>query len=176
VNVLSFGDQLPVLGRGVWIADSARVIGDVVLGDEVNVWYGSVLRGDVGSIRVGARSNVQDLTMIHVTGGEANTEVGQDVTIGHRAVIHGATVEDGCLIGIGAILLDGCRIGEGSVVGAGAVVTPGTVIPPRSLVLGMPARVVRAASDAERAMGVTGARHYTELAAFYATRVRPVEH
>lgn len=139
-------------------------MGDVHLGDGANVWYGSVLRGDVMPIRVGARTNIQDLTVVHVTSGEYPTHIGHDVTVGHRAIIHGCTVGDFCLIGMGAILLDGAEIGDYSLIGAGAVVTPGTKIPPGSLVLGSPGRVVRQVSDEEREGFVDSARHYVELA------------
>lgn len=162
--VRPFDGRAPVLGKGVYLADTAVVIGDVVLGDESSLWFSAIARGDVGSIRIGKRTNVQDLTMIHVTGGAADTEIGDEVTIGHRAVLHGCRVGDGCLIGIGAILLDHCVIGEGSVVGAGALVTPNTRVPPRSLVLGTPARVVRPARDDEARMGIEGAARYVELA------------
>jgi carbonic anhydrase/acetyltransferase-like protein (isoleucine patch superfamily) len=165
--VHAFRGATPHLGRDVFLAETAVVIGEATLGDEASVWFQSVVRADVGWIRIGKRTNVQDLSMIHVTGGVANTEIGDDVTIGHRVVIHGCRVEDGCLIGIGAVILDGAVVGEGSVVGAGAVVTPGTKIPPRSLALGCPARVVRPATDEERQMGVEGARRYVELARAY---------
>lgn len=165
--VRAFGGHTPVLGRDVYLAETATVIGDVVLGDEASVWFNAIVRGDVGKIVIGKRTNVQDLTMIHVTGGEADTTVGDDVTIGHRVVLHGCRVGDGCLIGIGAILLDHVVIGDGSVVGAGALVTPGTKIPPRSLVLGSPARVVRPLRDEDARMGIDGALRYLELARRY---------
>jgi carbonic anhydrase/acetyltransferase-like protein (isoleucine patch superfamily) len=165
--VQAFRGKTPRLGERVFLADGAVVIGEATLGDDASLWFHSVVRADVGWIRIGKRTNVQDLSVIHVTGGAANTEIGDQVTIGHRAVLHGCRVEDGCLIGIGAVVLDGAVVGEGSVIGAGAVVTPGTRIPPRSLVLGCPAKVVRPASDAEARMGVEGAEHYVELAESY---------
>lgn len=163
--VQPFAGIAPRIGRDVYLAESATVIGDATLGDEASIWFNSIVRADVGWIRIGKRTNVQDLTMIHVTGGVANTEIGDDVTIGHRVVVHGCRIEDGCLIG--AVVLDGAVIGEGSVVGAGAVVTPGTKIAPRSLALGCPARVVRPASDEEARMGIEGAVRYVELARAY---------
>ena len=151
----------------MFIAETAAVIGDVVVGDEASIWYGAVLRGDVMPIRIGARTSIQDGTVVHVTGGRFGTTIGSDCTIGHAAIIHACTVEDWCLIGMGAILLDGCRIGRGSLVGAGAVVTPGTIVPPDSLVIGAPARVKRPTSDAERQQIDYGAAHYVELARAY---------
>ncbi len=142
----------PVPG-GAWVAANAVVTGDVSLGPDAGVWFGCVLRGDDAPLSVGPRSNIQDLTMIHADVGVPNS-IGAGVTVGHRAVLHGAAVEDGCLIGMGAILLSGSRIGAQSLVAAGAVVKEGFVVPPRSLVAGVPARIVRTLSDEElRAIG-----------------------
>ncbi|HEY1815840.1 MAG TPA: gamma carbonic anhydrase family protein [Kofleriaceae bacterium] len=157
----------PALGRGVFLAETCAVIGDVIIGDESSIWYGTVVRGDVMPIRIGARTSVQDNTVVHVTSGFSGTTIGDDCTIGHAAIIHACTVEDGCLIGMGSILLDGARIGRGSLVGAGALVTPGTDIPPNSLVLGSPARVKRSIDDKEREQIAYGATHYVELARRY---------
>jgi carbonic anhydrase/acetyltransferase-like protein (isoleucine patch superfamily) len=157
----------PELGRGVFLAETCAVIGDVVIGDESSIWYGTVIRGDVMPIRIGARTSVQDNTVVHVTSGFSGTTIGNDCTIGHAAIIHACVVEDFCLIGMGAILLDGARIGRGSLVGAGALVTPGTDIPPHSLVLGSPARVKRSIDDKEREQIAYGATHYVELARRY---------
>jgi carbonic anhydrase/acetyltransferase-like protein (isoleucine patch superfamily) len=157
----------PTVGRDVFLAETCAVIGDVELGDEVSVWYGTVIRGDVMPIRIGARTNVQDGTIIHVTSERFGTTIGTDCTIGHAAIIHACTVEDFCLVGMGSILLDGCVIGSGSLVGAGALVTPGTAIPPNSLVLGSPARVRRAVNEAEREQIRYGGQHYVELARDY---------
>lgn len=171
--VLPFGDRTPRIQPGVYLAPTATVIGDVHLAEDASVWFGSVLRGDVGTIRVGKRTNIQDLTMVHVTGGEGaghphfDTELGDEVTVGHRCVVHGCRIEDGCLLGIGCVVLDGAVVGEGSVVGAGAVVTPGTKIPPRSMVLGIPAKVRRPLSDEEELMGRQGAARYAELSRAY---------
>ena len=144
-------DRSPSLGRNVFIAETAVVIGDVTLDDDVSIWYGTVVRGDVNSIRIGARSNVQDNCTIHVTRDRFGTVLHEEVTIGHGVVLHGCVVERGALIGIGARVLDGAVVGERSLVGAGALVTPGTRIPPRSLVLGAPARVVRPLDESEAA-------------------------
>ena len=163
--LLRFEDQSPRLADDVFVAPGAVVIGDVVAGAGTSFWYNVVVRGDVCPIRFGDRVNVQDLTMVHVTSDEAPCVVGDDVTIGHQAVLHGCTVERGCLIGMGAIVLDHAVIGAESLVAAGAVVTPRTVIPPRSLVLGSPARVKRTLRDDEVANLYTSARHYVTLAA-----------
>lgn len=157
----------PTIGRGVLLAETCAVIGDVVIGEESSIWYGTVVRGDVMPIRVGARTSIQDNTVIHVTSERFGTTIGSDCTIGHSAIIHACTVEDLCLVGMGAILLDGCRIGRGSLVGAGALVTPGTDIPPNSLVVGSPAKVKREVNDKEREQILYGAAHYVELARRY---------
>jgi len=165
--IRGFGGKRPVLGRGVFLAETCAVIGEVEIGDESSIWYGTVLRGDVMPIRIGARTSVQDGTVVHVTGGSFGTTIGSDCTIGHNAIVHACIVEDRCLIGMGAVVLDGARIGRGSLVGAGALVTPGTDIPPDSLVLGSPARVKRPVSDKEREQIRNGAAHYVELARRY---------
>jgi carbonic anhydrase/acetyltransferase-like protein (isoleucine patch superfamily) len=135
-------DRLPSAGARVMLAAGAALVGDVRLADDTSVWYGCVLRGDLAPITVGPRSNVQDGTVIHV-GDDAPCELGADVVVGHRAMLHACRVEDACLIGMQSTVLDGAVIGAGSVIGAGALVTQRTVIPPRSLVLGAPAKVVR---------------------------------
>lgn len=162
-----FDGHLPRLGVDVFIADSARVIGKVELGDHVNIWFGAVLRGDVGKITIGARSNIQDLVCVHMTLGVSDAVIGADVTIGHGAIVHGAVVGDGCLIGMGSILLDNANVGAECIVGAGAVLTANKQIPPRSLVLGNPARVVRELRADEMEQGRRGAERYLELAAHY---------
>jgi carbonic anhydrase/acetyltransferase-like protein (isoleucine patch superfamily) len=139
----------PKLGRDVFIAPNATVIGDVELGDESGVWFGAVLRGDYYPIRVGARTNIQDNSVVHITAEQAETRIGDDVTVGHAAIIHGCTIGDRCLIGMGSIVLDGVVIGDDCFVAAGSLVTPGTHIPAQSFVMGRPAKVVRPASDKE---------------------------
>jgi len=165
--IRAYDGRTPQLGRGVFVAETAAVIGDVMVGDESSIWYATVVRGDVMPIRIGRRTSIQDGTVIHVTSGFAGTIVGDDCTVGHAAIIHACTVEDRCLIGMGAILLDGCRIGRGSFVGAGALVTPGTDIPPDSFVLGSPAKVKRLVNAKEREQIEYGAEHYVELARRY---------
>jgi carbonic anhydrase/acetyltransferase-like protein (isoleucine patch superfamily) len=167
MTIRSFAGKTPVLGKGVFVAENAAIIGDVVIGDESSIWYATTVRGDVMPIRIGARTSIQDNTVIHVTSDFSGTTIGDDCTIGHAAIIHACTVEDFCLIGMGSILLDGARIGTGSLVGAGALVTPGTVIPPGSLVIGSPAKVKRPLNDKEREQIRYGAAHYVELARAY---------
>lgn len=147
---------LPTLGEGTWVAPSADVVGEVTCGEDCSIWFGCVVRGDVHYISIGDRVNIQDLSMIHVTHykkpdkSDGNpTIIGSDVTIGHRVMLHGCTIEDACLIGMSATILDGAIIGKESIVGAGALVTKGKVFPPRSLIMGSPAKVVRELSDDE---------------------------
>lgn len=157
----------PQLAATAFLAETAAVIGDVVIGEDSSIWYSTVVRGDVMPIRIGARTSVQDGAVVHVTDGVAGTVIGNDITIGHAAIIHACTIEDDCLIGMGAIILDQVRIGRGSFVGAGALVTPGTDIPPNSFVLGAPARVKREVTAKEREQIAFGAAHYVELARRY---------
>jgi carbonic anhydrase/acetyltransferase-like protein (isoleucine patch superfamily) len=163
--IAPFDGRTPEIHPTAWVVDSAVIIGDVVLGADVSIWFHAVVRGDVERIRIGARSNVQDNATVHVTGGRWATVVGDDATIGHAAVVHGCTVGDRCLVGIGAIVLDGATIGDDCLVGAGALVTPGTTIPPRSLVLGAPARRVRDLTPEELA-------HLRQSAANYVSHAR----
>jgi carbonic anhydrase/acetyltransferase-like protein (isoleucine patch superfamily) len=146
----------PALGEKTWIADSADVVGNVSLGQDCSIWFGCVVRGDVHYIKIGDRTNIQDLSMIHVTHykkadmSDGNpTVIGSDVTVGHRVMLHGCTIEDACLIGMSATILDGAVIGKESIVGAGALVTKNKKFPPRSLIMGSPAKVVRELSDEE---------------------------
>jgi carbonic anhydrase/acetyltransferase-like protein (isoleucine patch superfamily) len=141
----------PKVGRDVYVAPNATVIGDVVLGDESSVWFGSVIRGDVFPIRFGARTNLQDGCVVHVTGGKASTTIGDDVTVGHMALLHGCVVGCRTLIGMGSIVLDGAEVGDECILAAGSLVAPGAKIPARSLAMGRPAKVVRALTDADLA-------------------------
>ena len=133
----------PTVDPSAFVDASAQVIGDVHIGAESSLWMNVVVRGDVHFIRIGARTNLQDGTIVHVMRDTHPTVIGDDVTIGHGAVVHGCTIEDRCLIGMGAILLNGCRIGSGSIVAAGALLPEGMVVPPGSMVMGMPAKVKR---------------------------------
>jgi len=152
---------------GPWIHETAVVLGDVVLADDVSVWPTAVIRGDVERITVGARSNVQDGAVLHADPGMP-TVIGEDCVIGHRAIVHGAVLEDGVLVGMGAIVLNGARVGSGSLIGAGALVTEGSVIPPGSLVLGMPGKVVRQLDAGARDVIRANATRYVEQAARHA--------
>jgi carbonic anhydrase/acetyltransferase-like protein (isoleucine patch superfamily) len=140
---------MPRVHATAYIDDSAQVIGDVEIGEESSVWMAVVIRGDVHRIRIGRRTNVQDGTIVHVMRNTHATHIGDDVTIGHAAVIHGCTIEDRCLIGMGAILLNGARIGANSIVAAGTLVVEGMEVPARSLVMGSPAKVKRSLTDTE---------------------------
>lgn len=151
-------------GQPVFIAPGAIVLGDVVLEPGVSVWYGTVIRGDTEAVRIGADTNLQDLTMVHADPG-VPCRVGRRVSVGHRAILHGCEIDDDSLIGMGAILLNGVRVGRGSVIGAGAVVREGMVVPPGSVVLGVPGRVVREVDDAMRARIDHTWRHYVAHAA-----------
>jgi len=154
----------PRLASGVYLAPTAAVVGDVELGEESSVWYGAVLRGDVGKITIGRRTNVQDLTCIHMSLGISNAVIGDDVTIGHQVTIHGARIEDGALVGIGSIILDNAVIGAEAWVAAGALVPAGMVVPPRTLVRGQPARPVRELTETEWLEGRKLAARYVGVA------------
>ena len=141
--IQSYRDKRPELAETAWVAEDAQVIGDVTLGADASIWFGCVLRGDLHYIRIGARTNVQDLTVIHVNEGKNPTILEEEVTVGHRAILHGCHVRQGSLVGMGAILLEDVVVEEQALVAAGSVVSPGTVVPARTLVRGAPARVVR---------------------------------
>jgi len=148
--IIPFRGVSPKIERNAWIAAGATVIGDVKMGEDSAIWFGCVVRGDVHRIEIGARSNIQDLSMVHVTHYKKDdksdgnpTIIGDDVTIGHRVMLHGCTIEDACLIGMSATILDGAIIGKESIVGAGSLVTKNKVFPPQSLIMGSPAKVVR---------------------------------
>jgi carbonic anhydrase/acetyltransferase-like protein (isoleucine patch superfamily) len=145
--IQSFQNLSPKIHESAFVADDAIIIGDVEIGAESSVWFGSILRGDVNHIRIGARTNVQDGSIIHVSRKTHPTILEDEVTLGHRVTLHGCHIETGCLIGIGAIILDGVRVGRNSLVAAGSLVTPNTQIPPRSLVMGSPAKVKRELGD-----------------------------
>jgi len=157
----------PTFNDKNWIAPSADVIGDVVLGEESSIWFNATVRGDVNRIRIGDFSNVQDNAVVHVTNRTAPTKIGNYVTVGHSAVVHGCTIEDNVLVGMGAIILDHAIIGRDSIVGAKALVTSRTVVPPRSLVVGSPAKVVRELTDEEVAYVRKFADNYVYYSAIY---------
>ncbi len=161
--------RLPVIDPTAYIDPSAQVIGDVEIGEESSVWMNVVIRGDVNHIRIGRRSNVQDGTIVHVMHDTHPTVIGDDVTIGHGAIVHGCTVEDRVLIGMGAILLNGARVGADSIVAAGSLVPERLEIPPRSLVMGSPARVRKTLSDAEVASILEYSGNYVRYRLDYMT-------
>jgi carbonic anhydrase/acetyltransferase-like protein (isoleucine patch superfamily) len=152
MSLRPYKGRMPVVQPSAYIDDTAQVIGDVVIGAESSIWMNTVVRGDVNYIRIGDRSNVQDLTIVHVQHDTHPTVIGHDVTIGHGAVVHGCTIHDRVLVGMGAIILNGADIGEDSIVAAGTLVTERMVIPPRSMVMGSPGKVRRPLTDAEVAM------------------------
>ncbi len=158
----------PKIGENTFLADNATVIGDVIIGNHCSVWFNAVLRGDVNSIRIGNRVNIQDGTVIHTLYEKSVTEIGDDVSIGHNVVIHGAKIEDGALIGMGAIVLDHAIIGEGSIIAAGAVVLSNTIVEPGSIYAGVPAKFVKKV-DAEQSkeMNQKIARNYLMYSEWY---------
>lgn len=162
-SILAFGGTRPTVADGAWVAPGATLVGDVRLAAASSVWFGAVLRADGDTIAVGEQSNVQDGCVVHADPGRP-VRVGARVTVGHRAVLHGCTVEAESLVGMGAVLLDGCRIGAGSMVAAGAVVLEGTVVPPGSLVAGVPARVRRPLTPPELERLRVSASTYVHLA------------
>ena len=164
-------ERKPDLVAAAFVAANATVCGDVRLGRDASVFYGVVLRGDINAIRIGEGSNVQDNAIVHLSD-DHGTVVGDWVTVGHAATLHGCTVEDGCLIGMGAIILDGARIGAGSIVGAGSLVTMGFECPPGSMVLGRPAKVARPLTEEERGAGRRLAEKYVGVARAHAAKAK----
>jgi carbonic anhydrase/acetyltransferase-like protein (isoleucine patch superfamily) len=158
----------PRVDATAWVADNADVIGDVEIGRDSSVWFQTVIRGDVSYVRIGNRTNIQDQCTIHVTRDACPTVIHDEVTLGHKAIVHGAEVRSGALIGIGAIVLDKAVIGEGALVGAMALVTPGMVVPAGKLVMGQPAKVVRDVGEAERKWMRETVENYANLAKDYA--------
>ncbi len=166
VCILPWDGTYPQIAPSVWLADGVCIVGNVTIGERSSVWFNTVIRGDVNSVWIGAETNVQDLCVLHVTGRHP-LWIGDRVTIGHRAIVHGARVEEGALIGMGACILDGAHVGSYSLVAAGAVVREGQVVPPGVLVAGVPARIVRELTAEERRQLEESARHYVEYAARY---------
>jgi len=153
----------PRIDSTAFVAEGAVVIGDVEIGPGASIWYGCVVRGDVNFVRIGARTNIQDGTVIHVSRVDHPTIIADEVTVGHGAMIHGCNIESGSLIGIGAIVLDGVVVGRESLIAAGSLITPGTVIPPRSMVMGSPAKIKRTLDDEEVANIQTFWQNYVTL-------------
>ncbi|MDA3945605.1 MAG: gamma carbonic anhydrase family protein [Helicobacteraceae bacterium] len=168
--IYPFKSWRPKLGTNSWIAPSADVVGNITMGEECSIWFGCVVRGDVHYITIGDRTNIQDLSMIHVTHyikedmSDGNpTVIGSDVTIGHRVMMHGCTIGDASLIGMSATILDGAVIGKESIVGAGSLVTKNKIFPPRSLIMGSPAKLVRELNDDEVKELYASAKRYVEF-------------
>jgi len=150
----------PKIGKNCFIAETAAVVGKVTMGDNCSIWYGAVLRGDVNSITIGDRTNIQDNATVHVTGGTGPTVIGNDVSVGHNACVHGCTIKDGALIGMGSTVLDGAVVGEGAIVAAGALVLQHTVIPPHEIWGGVPAKYIKPAKPGQ---AEEFAAHYIEV-------------
>lgn len=176
MNVRPFRDWQPVLGGRVYVDPAATVIGSVTIGDDSSIWPGAVLRGDVNRIEIGARTSIQDGSILHVASdrlagdGGIPLLVGDEVTVGHRVILHACTVGNRCLVGMGAILMDGAVVGDEAIVGAGALVPAGRRIPPRTLWIGSPARQARALTDEEVAYLAESAAHYVALKDDYLSR------
>lgn len=175
--ILAYASRVPTISDTAFVAPSADVIGSVDIGDQASVWFQCVLRGDIEPISIGACSNVQDGSVVHTAEG-APAVIGDWVTVGHRAVIHGCAIESHCLIGMGAVILNHARVGEGSIIAAGAVVPEGAVIPPGSLYMGVPARFRRKLDDAGRSFIDAHALHYLRYRDVYLqqTRTNPDAH
>ena len=165
--VRSYQGTSPAIPATCYVDISAHVIGDVKLGEHASIWMNAVVRGDVNSIRIGARSNVQDCAVLHGMRNLYPVVVGEMVTIGHNATVHGCTLEDAVLVGIGAVILNDAHIGEGSIIAAGAVIPEHTVIPPNSLVAGVPGKIRRTLGDADREMILMYARNYVDYTKIY---------
>ena len=161
----------PTIAESAWVAESAQVMGDVVLAEDASIWFGVVIRGDTETIRIGRGSNIQDLSVLHADHGMPLT-VGEDVTVGHQVMLHGCTVGDGSLIGIGAVVLNGAKIGKGCLVGAGALVTEGKEFPDGSMILGSPAKVVRQLTPEQLEGLRQSAKHYVDNARRFRTGLK----
>jgi len=174
--ILKFKKWFPKISKKAWVAPSADIIGNVKIGADSSVWFGVVIRGDVHKIRIGKRTSIQDLSMIHVKKKKKEdmsdgnpTIIGDDVTVGHKVMLHGCTIENGCLIGMSATILDGAVIGKGSIVGAHSLVTSNKVFPPHSLIMGSPAKVVKTLNDEEVANLIAHAGRYVKFKEEYHT-------
>jgi carbonic anhydrase/acetyltransferase-like protein (isoleucine patch superfamily) len=165
--------KAPQLGEGAWVADTATVIGAVELAPNASVWFGTVIRGDTETIRIGRNSNIQDLSVLHADIGQPLT-IGDNVTVGHQVMLHGCTIGDGSLIGIQSVILNGAKIGRNCIVGAGSVVTEGKEFPDNSLIIGSPAKVMRTLDDATAAKLAQSAEHYVENARRFAKGLKKI--
>jgi carbonic anhydrase/acetyltransferase-like protein (isoleucine patch superfamily) len=159
--ILKFKEFYPTIAKSAWIAPSADLIGNISIDEDSSVWFGCVIRADVNEVKIGKKTNIQDLSCIH-TDVDTKTIIGNNVTIGHKVMLHGCTIEDNCLIGMSATILDNAIIGEGSIVGANSLVTSGKVFPPRSLIMGSPAKVVKELTKEDVDKLIKHAAHYVE--------------
>jgi carbonic anhydrase/acetyltransferase-like protein (isoleucine patch superfamily) len=166
-NLLPYKNIYPKLEEGVYVAPNAWIIGDVVIGKRSSVWFGTVVRGDEHYIRIGSETNVQDHAVLHGTPPDFPLEIGDRVTIGHGAIVHGCVVEDECMIGMGAIVMDGAKVGKGSLIAAGALVTQGSVVPQGSLVMGSPGKIVKTLTEEERRRMLQSVSNYLTLISDY---------
>lgn len=166
-QILPYKNMQPKIGQNVWIAPGSWVVGDVEIADDVGIWFNCVLRGDVNNITIGARTNIQDGTVIHVSSTLQGTYIGSDVTVGHAALLHACTIEDAAFIGMQACVMDGAYVESGAMVAAGALVTPGKRIPSGQLWAGSPAKFMRELTEEERSYIPYSAKHYVDLAREY---------
>ena len=166
-NILPYKGIYPKIHETVFIVESAIIIGDTEIGEYSTVWFNAVIRGDVNYIRIGNRTNIQDLCMLHVTKNTHPLILGNEITVGHSVTLHGCTIKDRCLIGMGATILDGAVVGEDCIIGAGALITEGAVIPPGTLAIGFPAKPRRDLTDAEKARIKQSAQNYIDYARTY---------
>lgn len=167
--IIDFKGKRPQIPATAFVAPGVDIIGNVTLGEEAGVWFGSVVRGDIHYIRIGRRTNIQDNCTVHVTEHDYPTVVGDEVTVGHNVILHGCTIGDRCLIGMGAVVMDGVEVGEGSLIAAGAVVIPETKVEPGSLYAGIPAKLRREVTAEEHQIIMDRAEEYVQLARDYAT-------
>lgn len=165
--IKSFKDKKPEIDETAFIVEGATIIGDVVIGEESSVWFNAVVRGDVNYIRIGSRTNIQDSSVLHVSKDTHSLTIGNEVTVGHSVTLHGCIIKDRCLIGMGAIILDGAVVGEDSMVAAGCLVKEGMVVPPKTLVVGVPARIARPLSDEEVEKIKQSAQNYVDYSIDY---------
>jgi len=168
--LIKYKEWTPMLKKGAWIAEGATVVGRTTIGEDSSIWFGTVVRGDVHAITIGDRTSIQDLSMVHVTHHKKEdmsdgnpTIIGNDVTVGHRVMLHGCTIEDACLIGMSATILDGAVIGKESIVGASSLVTKNKIFPPRSLIMGSPAKWIRELTNAEVEELYASAKRYVKF-------------
>lgn len=165
--IRQFNNKKPVIAESSFIAENTSIIGDVIIGEESSIWFGTTVRGDMNYIHIGNRTNIQDNSMVHVTTDIAPTIIGDGVTIGHGAIIHGCTIENDCLIGMGSIIMDEAIVKKGSMIAAGAIVTPKTIVPENTLMVGIPAKPIRKLSKEEYNEIIERAQHYIDFSKNY---------